>query len=211
MRCSRFGIDGPRGRADPVFGECAVGRVRAAFHAIEHQSARVGAPDAVRGQAQNFIAIIAHLAFLQFHGFKPGQQEVQNSQRHEIDARGDGKRNDVTAAWYPGCNRRAWRRTCRRPPPPCHRCPATELTACLGTVSVATVNRLAEKPRCAAAAKPIKNTEGHRPIFCETRKTGVTHNAQPSITVLRAALMLQPRLMRRMESQPPVMLPACPP
>ena len=34
--------------------------------------------------------------------------------------------------------------------------PATELTACFGTVSVATVNRLAEKPRCEAAASPIK-------------------------------------------------------
>jgi hypothetical protein len=41
----------------------------------------------------------------------------------------------------------------------------------------------------------------------ETMNTGTTASAHPSITVLRPAFTLMPRLMRRIESQPPPTLP----
>ena len=56
-----------------------------------------------------------------------------------------------------------------------------------------------------------KTDERHREpeIAARSRRTrsGTTHSAQMSIAVLRAALTLQPRLMKRPASQPPPMLP----
>src|SRR5512143_706645 len=85
--------------------------------------------------------------------------------------------------------------------------PTTELTACRGVVSETKVERLAEKPWWAEAARPTSRVAVHRPDTREAMKTGTTHSAQISIVILRAALTVQPRLRSQDESQPPPTLP----
>src|SRR2546426_9351502 len=91
--------------------------------------------------------------------------------------------------------------------PPIPPMPTTEPTARRGNISEASVKIFADHPWWAAAASPIRATTNHRFLTLETRMIGVTHNAQSSIAVLRALLMVQPRLIRLEESQPPPMLP----
>src|SRR2546421_10661719 len=85
--------------------------------------------------------------------------------------------------------------------------PTTELTALRGTVSEASVNRLAEKPWCAAAARPINRTADHRLVTLEAKMIGTTATAHINIAVLRPALTVQPCRINREETQPPPILP----
>src|ERR1051325_4882030 len=85
--------------------------------------------------------------------------------------------------------------------------PVTEPTAVRGNMSPTSVNRLADQPWCADAVRATSNTEVQRLDDFEAKMIGTTADAQMNMAVLRAALRLQPRLMRAEESQPPPMLP----
>src|ERR1700693_6417886 len=85
--------------------------------------------------------------------------------------------------------------------------PTTEPTARRGNISDAVVNRFADHPWCAAAASPTRPTASQRLLTPETKTIGVTIRAQINIAVLRARLIVHPRLIRLEESQPPPMLP----
>jgi hypothetical protein len=81
--------------------------------------------------------------------------------------------------------------------------PATEPTARRGNMSEVSVNRLAEKPWWAAAARPIRPTAAHMSGTTGASDTGTTHNAHASRAVLRAAFVVQPRFSSADDSQPP--------
>src|SRR5262249_55987927 len=81
--------------------------------------------------------------------------------------------------------------------------PTTDPTARRGNMSDVSVNRLAEKPWCAAAARPIRPTATHMSDTTGANDTGTTHTAQTSRAVLRAALADQPRFSSHDENQPP--------
>src|SRR5687768_10729965 len=85
--------------------------------------------------------------------------------------------------------------------------PTTEPTALRGNMSDVVVNRLHDQPWCAAAANPISTAATQRFVTCDAKTMGVTAIAQISIAVLRARLMVQPRLINADDSQPPPMLP----
>src|SRR6266446_9833106 len=85
--------------------------------------------------------------------------------------------------------------------------PTTEPTARRGNMSEASVKIFADHPWCAAAASPTSPTATHRLLTPETKTIGVTSRAQINIAVLRARLIVHPRLIRLEESQPPPMLP----
>src|SRR5512137_1009292 len=85
--------------------------------------------------------------------------------------------------------------------------PVTDPTARRGNISEPRVNIFADHPWCAAVARPIKATATHISEALHAKMIGTTHRAQTSMVVLRAALMLHPRLISRDESQPPAMLP----
>src|SRR4029079_829199 len=105
-------------------------------------------------------------------------------------------------------SRRAGEEVNRPPAPPAiPPSPVTEPTAVRGNMSPTSVNRLADQPWCAEAASDTRSTEVQRLDDFEAKMMGTTAAAQMSMAVLRAALRLQPRLMRAEESQPPPMLP----
>src|SRR5687768_16497449 len=85
--------------------------------------------------------------------------------------------------------------------------PTTDPTAYRGNISDVVVKRLHDQPWCAAAAMPISTTATHRFDVCAAKTIGTTARAQINIANLRAALIVQPRLIRDDESQPPPMLP----
>ena len=85
--------------------------------------------------------------------------------------------------------------------------PTTEAIARRGNMSEVSVNTLADQPWCPAVASPISATASHRLSARAAKTIGTTASAQTSIAPLRARLTLQPRLMSRPASQPPVMLP----
>src|ERR1041384_3839362 len=85
--------------------------------------------------------------------------------------------------------------------------PTTEPTARLGNRSDESVKRFADQPWCAAAARLTMPTATHICCVHAAKTTGTTHNAHPSIAVLRPALTLQPHLMSRPDNQPPPTLP----
>src|SRR4029079_15474098 len=83
--------------------------------------------------------------------------------------------------------------------------PVIEETARLGNMSEVVVKMLAEKPWWAAAALPMRVAAIQRPPAMSlgtsgAKMTGRTKRAQVSMAVLRAALGLQPRLMKVEES-----------
>src|SRR5512132_3843042 len=82
-----------------------------------------------------------------------------------------------------------------------------EPTALRGNTSPTSMNRFADQPWCADAARATSSTDVHRLDDLEAKMIGTTADAQMNMAVLRAALRLQPRLMRAEESQPPPMLP----
>ena len=73
-------------------------------------------------------------------------------------------------------------------------------------MSEAVVKILADQPWWAAAASDTSKTEGHMPTSL-TKTIGMTLTAQMPKAVLRAALTVQPALIKREEIQPPPMLP----
>src|SRR5690348_9274454 len=85
--------------------------------------------------------------------------------------------------------------------------PTTDATACFGNISEAVVKILQDHPWCAAAASPISATAGHSPLTFDANITGTTHNAQISMAVLRARLIVQPRLIKLDDNHPPPTLP----
>ena len=58
--------------------------------------------------------------------------------------------------------------------------PVTEPTACRGNVSETSVNKFADQPWCAAAARLMMTTVLHKPGIKETKHIGTTHKAQTS-------------------------------
>src|SRR6195256_4673341 len=85
--------------------------------------------------------------------------------------------------------------------------PTIEPTARRGNISEAVVKRFADHPWCAAAARPTRPTATQRCFTLEANMIGVTASAHSSIAVLRARLMVHPRLIKFDDSQPPPMLP----
>ena len=85
--------------------------------------------------------------------------------------------------------------------------PVTLATAALGNRSEASVNRLADQPWCAAAARPTSATTTQRLLEYGAYKTGRTIRAQISRAVLRAAFRLLPPPSMAEESHPPPTLP----
>src|SRR5258705_6277620 len=85
--------------------------------------------------------------------------------------------------------------------------PTTEPTARRGNGSDVIVKTLADEPWCAEAASPMSATATQMFEVCETNTIGTTQSAQPNMAVLRAALIVHPRLMSVEESQPPPTLP----
>ena len=86
--------------------------------------------------------------------------------------------------------------------------PTTEPTARFGNMSEASVKMLADHPWCAGGGQADQRDRGpQRSTPSARRRSARTHSAQISIAVLRAAFTVQPRLMKRDESQPPPMLP----
>src|SRR5512139_3551334 len=85
--------------------------------------------------------------------------------------------------------------------------PTTEPTAFPGNRSEVVVNRLADQPWCAAAARLMRPTASLRLPAPGASTIGNTEVAQLNIAVLRAALGFQPRLISDPESHPPAMLP----
>src|SRR6185503_11075975 len=83
----------------------------------------------------------------------------------------------------------------------------TEPTALRGNISEVVVNKLQDQPWCAAAANPTITAATQMFFTCDAKMIGVTAMAQISIAVLRARLMVQPRLIKVDDSQPPPMLP----
>ena len=76
-----------------------------------------------------------------------------------------------------------------------------------GNMSDVRVNRFADQPWCAAAARPTSSTATQRLVTVDANTIGVTASAQMSIAILRARLTVQPRPMNHDDSQPPPMLP----
>ena len=76
-----------------------------------------------------------------------------------------------------------------------------------GNISDANVNRFADHPWCAEVAKLISATTSQRLVENGAYKTGSMHNAQISMVIFLAKLMLDPRLISPEDSQPPPMLP----
>src|SRR5262245_35412858 len=85
--------------------------------------------------------------------------------------------------------------------------PTTEPMAYRGNVSDVSVNRLADQPWCAAAARPTSDTASQRWPALDGKTMGATASADTSIAVLRARLTVHPRAMSDDDSQPPPMLP----
>src|SRR6195256_5539122 len=85
--------------------------------------------------------------------------------------------------------------------------PTTEPTARRGNRSDVIVKTLADQPGCAEAANPMSATATQMFEVCETNTIGTTQSAQTNIAVLRAALIVHPRLISIDESQPPPTLP----
>src|SRR5688500_4435451 len=85
--------------------------------------------------------------------------------------------------------------------------PATEPTARFGNVSETSVYRLELNPWWADSATPTMMTAVHMLCTTDTNAAGTTHRAHTSSVSLRAALTLQPLLIRWLDSQPPAMLP----
>src|SRR5579871_4180374 len=91
--------------------------------------------------------------------------------------------------------------------PPKPPMPTTEPTACLGNMSEARVNKLADQPWCDAVANPTNSTALQKFFARAANTIGSTVSAQVSMVVLRAAFKLQPGFSRRADSHPPAMLP----
>ena len=85
--------------------------------------------------------------------------------------------------------------------------PTIEATARLGNMSEESVKRFAEKPWCAAAARPMMRTADHRPSTLVAKTIGGTHNAQTSMATLRLTLTVEPRSINEDDIQPPATLP----
>src|ERR1043166_9005602 len=85
--------------------------------------------------------------------------------------------------------------------------PTTDPTALRGNMSEVSVNRLADQPWWAAAAKLIMSTAVHLPTPAAAKTTGTTHSAQINIAVLRALFDVQPFLIKCEDIQPPPTLP----
>src|SRR6187551_1735453 len=83
--------------------------------------------------------------------------------------------------------------------------PTNDATARLGNMSEVVVNRLADHAWCAAPAMPISNTAVHGSTRV-AKKIGNTQHAKTNMPVLRARLLLQPRLDRLPVNQLPAML-----
>src|SRR5690242_18247764 len=81
--------------------------------------------------------------------------------------------------------------------------PTTDPTALRGNMSPVSVNRLADQPWCAPAAKPINNTAVHTLDEKYARITSGIVAAKRNIANLRARLTDQPRLIKDEEIQPP--------
>src|SRR3954463_12286988 len=81
--------------------------------------------------------------------------------------------------------------------------PITEPTALRGNMSDGSVYRFADQAWCAAVARLMIATASHRLSTYCAKKIGVTATALISMVVLRAALIVQPRSIRREDSQPP--------
>ena len=67
--------------------------------------------------------------------------------------------------------------------------PTTDPTARRGNMSEAIVKMLAEKPWCAAQARPSSSTAVHMSSTTAAKTIGTTHSAMHSIAVLRARLI----------------------
>ena len=80
--------------------------------------------------------------------------------------------------------------------PPKPPIPTTEPTARRGNMSDARVKMLADQPWWAAAARPMSPTAAHSEVTWVANTIGITHRAQTSMVVLRAALIDQPHLIR---------------
>src|SRR6266545_6280958 len=88
--------------------------------------------------------------------------------------------------------------------PPSPPKPTTEPIAPRGNISDASVNRFADQPWCAAAARLTRATAAQRfPPEYITSITGVTAAAQISMEVFRARFKRQPRFRNTDEIQPP--------
>src|ERR1039457_6787569 len=85
--------------------------------------------------------------------------------------------------------------------------PTTLPTAECGNRSEAMVKMFAEKPWCAAPARPTSPTTTHRLLVKGAYSTGSTHSAQISMANLREAFTLLPRPIIAEESHPPATLP----
>src|SRR5580658_4790382 len=86
--------------------------------------------------------------------------------------------------------------------------PTTDATTPPGNISDDKVNRLQEKPWCAAAATPITRTAPHSDATLGTKIIGSTQTAHINIASFRLAFTLLPPLIKNDESQPPATLPA---
>src|SRR5580692_1087534 len=86
--------------------------------------------------------------------------------------------------------------------------PTTEATTVVGNISDDKVNRLQEKPWCAAAASPITRTAPHIDAILGAKTMGVTQTAQISIAIFRLAFTVFPRRIKDEEAHPPATLPA---
>src|SRR5215471_7760523 len=85
--------------------------------------------------------------------------------------------------------------------------PTTDPTALRGNMSELVVKMLADHPWCAAAARPTKSTATQTFDALAANTTGTTASAQISIAVLRARLIVKPRLIIDEDIQPPATLP----
>src|SRR2546425_4446599 len=81
--------------------------------------------------------------------------------------------------------------------------PTTDPTAARGNMSLASVYTLADQAWCAAAATLTIATAAHMLPARGANAVGTIRSAIASIAVLRARFTVQPRWIRRLESQPP--------
>src|SRR4051794_26464643 len=86
--------------------------------------------------------------------------------------------------------------------------PETEPTARLGNRSPTSAYWLALNPWCPAVASPSSSVQTHGLLPTVANITGTTRQAQTSMAVLRAALVVVPRFIIADESHPPPMLPS---
>jgi hypothetical protein len=81
--------------------------------------------------------------------------------------------------------------------------PTTEPTARRGNMSLGSVIRLADHHWCAAAATPTIITAAHSPCIAGAKIVGTIANAAMSSVILRPLFTVEPRRMKKPDSQPP--------